>query len=262
MVPGRSPRLLGLFRGYLRGYAARHFHAVRIARGGPMPSLPGGPLVVVLNHPSWWDPIVGILLSGRFPDRAHFAPIDAKGLERYRFLERLGLFGIEMKTARGARQFLRAGRAILALDDAALWITAQGRFVDPRERPARLQEGVGHLVRDLEAGSVLTLALEYPFWDESRPEALARFGPPIPLGESNLSAADWTDRIARSLESTQDALADDARLRDPNRFETLIEGGAGVGGVYDLWRRARATVRGERFRPEHAPAREPEAEVR
>ena len=48
-----------------------------------------------------------------------------------------------------------------------------------------------------------------------------------------------------------DALAAEGIARAPAAFKTLIDGRAGVGGVYDLWRRGRAALRGERFRPAH-----------
>lgn len=260
-APGRSPRLFALFRAYAPRYVAAHVHAVRLARGGYRPgSGPdlAGPLIVVLNHPSWWDPMIGLVLAGRFwPDRRHAAPIDSAGLAKYRFLERLGFFGIDPRTPAGARTFLRRSREILADPDSALWLTAQGRFADPRERPTRLKEGVGHLAHRLGAGHVLPLALEYPFWGERTCEALARFGPPLPLGpgatvpDRPATPAGWTDRLARELQAAQDALADDALSRDPARFETLLAGRAGVGGVYDAWRRLRAALRGERFDPGH-----------
>ena len=44
--------------------------------------------------------------------------------------------------------------------------------------------------------------------------------------------------------------------RDPAAFEVMLAGRAGVGGVYDLWRAAKAAVRGERFNRQHGgPAR-------
>jgi hypothetical protein len=52
-----------------------------------------------------------------------------------------------------------------------------------------------------------------------------------------------------------DRLAVDASSREASRFEPLVSGDVGIGGVYDLWRRAKALVRGERFQPQHG--REP-----
>ncbi len=252
---GRSPWVFGLFRGYARRYVARHIHALRLARQGYRPDERlAGPWVVVMNHPSWWDPMIGLVLSGFWPDRIrHSAPIDSAGLAKYPFLERLGFFGIEPGTVPGGLAFLRRSLAALAQPDAVLWVTAQGRFTDPRQRPAQLEPGIGHLARRLEAGQVLPLALEYAFWTERTPEALARFGPPIALGGPAQKSApgEWTARIERALEATQDALALDAISRDPARFETVLRGGAGVGGWYDAWRRFRAVARGRRFVAAH-----------
>jgi 1-acyl-sn-glycerol-3-phosphate acyltransferase len=96
-------------------------------------------LIVVLNHPSWWDPLLGLVLTELFADRDHYWPMDADALRRYWVFQRLGAFGIEPATLRGAREFLRTACAILARPRTALWVTAQGRFADPRERPAVIE---------------------------------------------------------------------------------------------------------------------------
>jgi hypothetical protein len=173
--------------------------------------------------------------------------MEAAALAKYRFFGRLGLFGIEPGTARGARRFLAASQEILARPATALWVTAGGTFADPRLRPVRLRPGLGHLLARMQSGVVLPLALEYPFWEERLPEALARFGEPLRIGAAPRSPDAWTALLESRLEATQDALAADALARDPERFETLVGGAAtGVGGVYDLWRR---------FRSEHGAGR-------
>lgn len=251
---GRSPRLFRLFRWYARYYAARELHAVRISRTGPVPQLPNGPLIVVLNHAAWWDPLIAIILTGVLPDsRDHYAPIEVVGLAQYPFFSRLGFFGIDTTTRAGAARFLRTGLAILKQPRAMLWITAQGSFVDPRARPTRLRQGIGHLAHRLTEATVLTLALEYPFWNDRCPEVLLRFGQPIPIEDgSSATPREWTSAIERSLEDSQDVLAIEAKGRDPEAFTSLIGGTAGVGGVYDTWRRIRSWLGGRTFRPEHA----------
>jgi 1-acyl-sn-glycerol-3-phosphate acyltransferase len=251
-LPPRWPWLFRLFRRYARRYAARHLHAVRLSKTGRPPARLDGPAVVVLNHPSWWDPLIGFIVSELFPDRTHWAPIEAAGLRQYRFLARAGLFGVETGTTRGAAAFLRTALAVLADARATLWITAEGRFVDVRERPVRLRSGVGHLAGHLGHGLILPLAVEYAFWDQRTPEALLRFGAPIDVAAGlGRSARGWTGVIAAALEQAQDELAAEALLRDPALFDVLVSGRAGVGGAYDLWRRLRAWLRGERFRGEH-----------
>ena len=253
-LPRISPRLVALFSAYGERYVARSFHAVRLSRADrPDPeALRGRALAVCLNHPSWWDPMICMMLALRlFPERRHYVPIESAALERYRFFSKLGFFGVD-GTLRGTRRFLETGRCILEQPDAVLWTTPQGRFADPRERPVRLLPGLGRLLAHSTAeAQVLPLALEYPFWDERFPEALARFGQPIPLPVQGMDTADWTHVLGRRLQAAQDGLASDALTRDPARFELLNKGKVGVGLTYDLWRRFRAKVRGERFRAGH-----------
>jgi 1-acyl-sn-glycerol-3-phosphate acyltransferase len=260
-VPQRSRWLVRLFRDYSRRYIGRHFHALRVSRSGPMPDFPAGAVVVATNHASWWDPLIGMALASELPGwRELYAPIDARGLAQYPFLERLGFFGVEMGTTRGSLGFLRKSQAILSRPGSILSITAQGEFVDVRERPTRLKEGIGHLLHRLDAATVVTLAFEYPFWIDRLPEALVRFGPALAVapGERH-SPPEWTARIARALEENQDRLAEESRRRDPAAFTTLIGGTAGVGGAYDLWRRVNARLRGESFVPDHQLGDEPRA---
>ncbi len=253
-APEISPLLLSMFERYAGRYLARHFHAVRLSqaqRPDPM-AIRGKPLIVYFNHPSWWDPLVCLRLAEQFfPDRKNYAPMDASALSKYRFFERLGFFGVELGSARGARRFLSVSQRVLAQPDSALWIAAEGQFTDPRTRPVRLRSGIGHLAVRVRQAVLLPLALEYPFWEERTPEALARFGEEIPAGEAGLKASDWTAVLETRLQAALDSLAADALARDPGRFDVLLGGTAGVGGVYDAWRRLKARFTGERFQPGH-----------
>jgi 1-acyl-sn-glycerol-3-phosphate acyltransferase len=253
-APEISPLLLSMFERYAGRDLARHLHAVRLSqaqRPDPM-AIRGKPLIVYFNHPSWWDPLVCLRLAEQFfPDRRNYAPLDAAALARDRFLERLGFFGVELGSARGARHFLTVSRQVLSQSDSALWIAAEGQLTDPRVRPVRLRSGIGHLAVRVRQAVLLPLALEYPFWEERTPEALARFGEEIPAGEAGLKATDWTAVLETRLQAALDALAADSLARDPGRFDALPGGAAGTGGVYDTWRRLKARFRSEPFQPEH-----------
>jgi 1-acyl-sn-glycerol-3-phosphate acyltransferase len=248
-----SPRLARGFARWLRGYFRRNFDGVRTSLAGAPPEAKDDPLIVYTNHPSWWDPIHFMLIARSvMPDRRMFGPFDAAALAKYPLFGRLGGFGIDRSTRRGAVEFMATSRAILAAPDTSLWITAQGEFCDPRRRPVVLQPGLAHLMRDLDRGLVVPLAVEYPFWNERRPEALSRFGRPMQIGdERHRTVEDLNARLAERLSETLEALAEEAVARDPARFRTLVLGRTGVGGVYDFGRRLRAWVLGRRFDSAH-----------
>ena len=243
-----------VFAAYTRRYVRKRFHAFRILKSGQPPRDLARPLVVYLNHAAWWDPLVCLLLSREFlQNRTHFAPIDAEMLERYGFFKHLGFFPVEQPSTRGALHFLRTTRAILASSQNAVWLTPQGRFMDVRERPLRLQDGLGTMATREPGAAFIPLAIEYAFWTEPRPEILVTFGEPIvPATEPARSAADWTRVFTDALESTQDELAARSCRRDPAEWLTLNRGSSGVNGFYDAWRWLRARVRGEKFAPEHS----------
>ena len=240
----RSPFLFWVFGWYLRWLFWRRFNAVRVARGG-LPTVPAGrPLIICTNHPSWWDPAFFILLQTLlFPARAGYGPMDAAALEKYGLLQRMGVFGIELESRAGAVRFLEGSSQILSDPGSVLWITAQGAFADARERPIRLRPGIAHLLRRVPDATVLPLALEYAFWNEGKPEALARFGVPIAAGRHR-SVAEWTVLLEQALTETADALAVDSQARDVRRFQRLMQGSAAVGPFYSAYRRIRSVLTG------------------
>lgn len=253
--PRISRPILRWFSRYAEFYVRRNFHSVRVAGATILNCLADYPVLVCANHPSWWDPLIALTLAKQtFPGRSHFAPIDAAALSKYRIFEKIGFFGIEPGTVRGAARFLRVGKAVLSDNSGGLWVTGQGTFVDPRVRPVILRSGVGHLVHSLPRVAVVPLAIEYPFWSERFPEALARWGQPIVVDHGlSRSPEEWTFTIAQRLSQTQDLLAEDAILRNEAAFEIILRGGAGVGGFYDVYRGFRAKLRGEHFHRAHGP---------
>ncbi len=245
--------MLWFFRRIVRGYFRRQFAAVRITRTSDLNGLqgPGAErLLLYANHGSWWDPMMCVLLARKLmPGRRHYAPMDAASLERYKILKQIGIFGVEIKTARGAAQFLRRGLAILA-DRGVLWVTPQGRFADARERPLAFKPGLAALAARTPGGcTVQPLAIEYVFWDERLPEALVHFGEAVEV--HGQTAAEVDVQLQAALLEAMETLRGFAMARDPEAFEVLHAGRAGTGGYYQIGQRLLAWVRGRRFEPQH-----------
>ena len=249
-TPKISQPVLRFFRWIVRGYFRRHFHAVRVSEAARWVDLPEGPIVVFANHSSWWDPMVSVLLAREFlSKRHHYAPMDAAALERYGILKQVGVFGVELKSARGAAQFLRTGLDILK-NHGVLWVTPQGRFADARERPLEFKPGLAALAAKVKGGcTVLPMAIEYTFWDERLPEVLLHFAEPICVrGES---AAELDEVLKSALLAAMETLRSKAVARDPAGFAVIANGRVGTGGFYEAGQRMLAKLRGRRYQAEH-----------
>jgi 1-acyl-sn-glycerol-3-phosphate acyltransferase len=263
MLPTRWNWFVNGFRRYVRKYVRKHFHAVRVSHTtSPLPD-DGSPLLFVLNHPSWWDPMIGVVLADLFPTYTHYAAIDAVMLKKYWAFNKLGFFGVDQTSLRGAAEFLKTGTEILSADKRAVWVTAQGNFADVRTRPLNLRSGVGHLAARLARGWVVPIAVEYTFWTESKPEALVRVGEPLSVNREAKTSAGrgkaWTQQIEAALTASLDVLNAETASRDPGKFTELLGGTAGVGGVYDAFRRSVAFVSGTKFDPSHMAGTEAKA---
>jgi 1-acyl-sn-glycerol-3-phosphate acyltransferase len=234
-LPTISSFTLRFFRRIVRGYFRRHFRAVSVQCEERLAGA-NGPLIVYANHSSWWDPMVSVLLAeALLPGRMHYAPMDAEALKKYPILRRLGIFPVEMSSARGAAQFLRTSQAILAAG-GVLWITPQGRFADPREALA-FKPGLGVLAARVPGVTLVPLAIEYTFWDERLPETLLRVGEPLRLAEGAT-----TEQLEDALAAVMLELKAAAVARDPKAFTPLLSGGRGTGGLYGLGRRLRGWI--------------------
>src|SRR4051794_29966533 len=101
--PRVSGWCLNGFGRYAERYVGRNFHGVRLLNSPP--TLGAEPLIIYLNHPSWWDPLICLLVRNRFfRNRTSHAPMDAQALGRYSFFKRLGFFPVDQNSRRGAIQ--------------------------------------------------------------------------------------------------------------------------------------------------------------
>jgi 1-acyl-sn-glycerol-3-phosphate acyltransferase len=238
-VPRVSAMTLRFFGRIVRSYFRRHFRAVMVQHAERLAQA-SGPLIVYANHSSWWDPMVSTLLAQTLlPGCKHYAPMDAEALKKYPILRKIGIFPVEMSSARGGAQFLRTSRAILQ-SGGVVWITPQGRFADPRE-PLKFKPGLGALaVRETEV-TLLPLAIEYTFWDERLPETLLRFGEPVRVA-AGTDAETATVQLEAALAVAMEDLQRAALARDASAFTVLLSGKRGTGGIYALGRRLRSWV--------------------
>jgi 1-acyl-sn-glycerol-3-phosphate acyltransferase len=252
-VTRRSPMIHRFMVSTFRRYFTRHMNALRVASWG-MPAAPAnGPVIVYSNHPGWWDAAIYIIAADHFlPSHESYAPIDAAMLKQYGIFGRIGAFGVDLESPRGAANFLRTSAEILSSPKRSLWVTAQGRFSDVRERPLGLKPGVARLPELAPDCIVLPLAIEYGFWLERGAEAFVAFGKPMQGKDLlNLARPARLERLETELATILDRLSADVQSRDPARFRAMLEGRAGVGGIYDGWRRMAAAVRGRTFDPSH-----------
>lgn len=249
----KSPWLVRGFRLYNRHYLGKSFH--RIHLDGDLNLLQGDgrtPMLLCLNHSSWWDLLLGVYLDELLPQWDCYAAMDERQLARYRFFSRLGVIGVDRTRLHGAREFVDHCRELLEGRQRALGITAQGAFTSNTARPVRFQPGIGAIAGKLGAFYVATVVFDYEFWSEKRPEAFLSVRPPERITvDAAFNRRDFVHTLERAMEAHLDSLAARRAPRDPQRFTPLLASNGGISPIYDALRKASARLRGERFVASH-----------
>ena len=78
----------------------------------------------------------------------------------------------------------------------------------------------------------VSVAIEYVFWQESRPEALVRIHDVEPPEQP--TTAGWQRAMTSAMQANADALEILARERNPDHFESIVGDRARTSPVYDL----------------------------
>lgn len=247
-LPARyNRRVFNWFMLVVRRKFRRSFHGVRLAPGtrALLEDLgtSEGPLIIAMNHVSWWDPLTGLLLHDRFlPRHQTSAPMDSTQLVKFGFFRKLGIFGISPDEPRSLERMSRwIDERFSEEPRTAFWLYPQGRFEDVRE-PVRPRPGMAAIAAEHPQARVASLSAEYTFWTDSRPELCLR-GVEIAPPEKS-STSQWHRRIKHAMQANAEELATLVRTRDPDRFESLGSTSATrLHPMYDLWLRLRGTTR-------------------
>ncbi|HEX8875734.1 MAG TPA: lysophospholipid acyltransferase family protein [Phycisphaerales bacterium] len=247
-----SPTVTKYFARWVRRMFKKSFHAVRVTpeNADLLATLQRDPTpaIVLVSHTSWWDPLVCLVLHDRLsPQREPLAPMDATQLAKFGFFKKLGIFGIQPDNPESLRAMSEyVGRRFESNPRSTLWITPQGRFVDPRD-PIELRPGAAALAAKTRHVRVLALAIEYAFWTDQKPEVFLRFEPCATPDRPDSTTA-WHRAFLRAMSDNNARLADAVRSRDPARFRPALgeitgrgdsDSGPATNWFYDLWLRLR-----------------------
>lgn len=230
------------FGKYTLRLIGKRFFAVRLARehAGTLADLAShpGPALLVLNHSSWWDPLIALALHRLYtPERTPAAPMDYDQLKRFAFFKFCGIFGVDPHSAASLERMGAYVRERFQADPrTTLWITPQGEFADVRT-PIRIRPGAAAIAARTPGIRVASVAIEYGFWVEQKPEVFLR-AEPIPAPSEQPSTADWQRALTAGMAANSQALARRVMARDPDAFTIILgKGVAQTSPLYDLYLR-------------------------
>jgi 1-acyl-sn-glycerol-3-phosphate acyltransferase len=169
-----------------------------------------GPLLLVSNHCSWWDPLVAIHVTERLLAGEGYAMMDAKNLERLPFFSLIGAFGVDLSKPSDGASAIRYAAGLLDKPGRLLWVFPQGRERPSSVRPLDFRPGSGEIARVAKVPGTIPVGIRYEFGGEERPELWLSFGPSVPWSKD---AKATTAAHERAVTSELDRI--EGALREP-----------------------------------------------
>jgi len=234
-----------IYRLLARRAVRRVFDRVWLQVDGPLPEpARTGPLILYLNHSSWWDGymmylIHRMVLRGRYD--AHLL-MEERQLRAYRFFTWSGAFSVNRHDPEESQRSQRyAARLLRERPDRAIFIFPQGRIVPNDRRPLLTYPGIARIVALAGPVTLCPVALRFEFLGQQWPHAFIRLGPAHRPADPEDHAATLADITAR-LTAAVDALRDDVVGQRMDRFGPLLHGRLGIDKRWDV---VRAMFRGQ-----------------
>lgn len=147
-LPARESRLfITVFDLYCRWLFWRRFDSVRVKT--EYKPADGQKTIYYLNHSSWWDGLIPFLLNEKYFHQNARGMMEDTQLNRYPFFRRMGVFSINLSSARSSMQSLRYAIRSMDRPNAALYIYPQGRIVPFSTDGLEFKKGIGWMAKKM-----------------------------------------------------------------------------------------------------------------
>lgn len=135
-----------------------------------------GPLLVVSNHTSWWDPLLILHASTHLLATDGYAMMDAKNLRRLPFFALVGAFGVDLDQPSDGAAAVRYAAKLLDRPGRLVWIFPQGAERPAGQRPLGFRDGAAGVARVAKRAVTIPAALRYELSGEEMPRLYLSFG--------------------------------------------------------------------------------------
>lgn len=137
-----------------------------------------GPVIVALNHASWWDILLIIWLDGLVDADAR-AVMDARNLRRLPYFGLIGAVSLDRQDKAQGRRDLAGIATLLDRPNRLVFIYPQGRHRPTGIRPLGLKPGVRSLAAAAQV-PVVPISVQYGFRETEKITATIDIGAPLP----------------------------------------------------------------------------------
>jgi chlorobactene lauroyltransferase len=217
-IPADESRwFISLFDLYVRNLFRRRFKNIAIDQHY-QPS-DGDKTIYFLNHTSWWDGLIPLLLNQKlFRQRAR-AMMEDRQMHRHKFFRKIGAFSINLQDPRGSVRSLRYAADSMKRPNASLFIYPEGRIVPFTDAKPEFKPGLAWISGKCPEADLVPIGIYITTARFDKPELYIRIGTPADRN-AVADGENLTDMLERHMKHNLQTLTHQAHTT-PEQFRLL-----------------------------------------
>lgn len=168
--------------------------------------------IYYLNHHSWWDGLIPLLLNEFCFHQEARAMMEDKQMRKYSFFKKIGAFSINRNDSRSAVTSLRYAVESFERDHSCLFIYPEGT-ITPAGSQMDFEGGLGWLANQLPEVDVVPIGIYMHTIRHEKPELHLQVGPAVDVDQS-LSKNEKTALFEHKLDDVLNKLRQKAGFDD------------------------------------------------
>ncbi|ARI77679.1 lysophospholipid acyltransferase family protein [Halobacillus mangrovi] len=161
------------FKRFNRIFLKAHFENIWLMN---TVSPPSQKTLFLINHSSWWDPLMIYHLNDRVIQSDGYGMMHEDGIKRFPFFIKIGAFSVNPDHRRHLMNSLQYSAKLLR-ENKTVWMFPQGSEQHLEKRPLHFLSGISYIVKKCPEANVVPISLYYSHEHTRKPNAYINIGP-------------------------------------------------------------------------------------
>lgn len=175
--------------------------------------------IYYLNHTSWWDGIIPLLLNQKVLKQKARAMMEDKQMREHTFFRKIGAFSVNLENPRSAIHSLRYAVDSMKRPHSSLFIYPEGRIVPFSSKKPSFKPGLGWIVKQSPQVDVVPIGIYFHMARHDKPELFIRIGNAVSVDHSN-NAEQLNDLFEQTMGKLLKGLQNDSH-KTPEQFHSI-----------------------------------------
>lgn len=217
-IPAQESRwFIFVFDLYMRWLFRRRFENVWVDQNyHPGPDTK---TIYYLNHTSWWDGLIPLLLNRKLFRQNARAMMEDKQMREYGLFKRIGAFSVNLENPRSAVRSLRYAVESMKRPNSCLFIYPEGKIVPFSTEKPDFKKGLGWIVNQCPEVDVVPVGIYISTATSDKPELFLKIGKALEFAKS-ASTDELNYFFEEKLSMVLKALLEDAHNKN-DKFVNL-----------------------------------------